>query len=198
MVFNRDSAIQKCFQKILHCLQVKKFGSLLAVRTTCHTVQTPSCPKHQPSRRRVIPSERPALQSTSRPDDVSYRLDAHQSTASSVWTTRTFHPDLPLCREISNCSSLHPSGHFSSTSGRHSVFDKVMWFFFYFNNNTTRNRTNRCRIMSILRVSIHRECIGCMHQALIKSVLIYPLESMLFLWFSSCKLLTEIKFYKVN
>jgi hypothetical protein len=52
--------------------------------------------------------------------------------------------------------------------------------FSYFNNNTTRNRTNRCRIMSILRVSIHRECIGCMHQALIKLVLIYPLESMLF------------------
>jgi len=52
--------------------------------------------------------------------------------------------------------------------------------FSYFNNNTTRNKTNRCRIMSILRVSIHRECIGCMHQVLIKLVIIYPLESMLF------------------
>jgi hypothetical protein len=37
-------------------------------------------------------------------------------------------PDLPLCREASNCSSLHPSGRFSSTSGRHSVFDQL-WDF---------------------------------------------------------------------
>jgi hypothetical protein len=43
MLFNRDSAIQKSFQKILHGLQVRKFGSLLAVRTTCHTVRTLIC-----------------------------------------------------------------------------------------------------------------------------------------------------------
>jgi hypothetical protein len=42
---------------------------------------------------------------------------------------RTFCPDLPLCREASNCSSLHPFGRFSSTSGRHSVFDQL-WVFF--------------------------------------------------------------------
>jgi hypothetical protein len=33
-------------------------------------------------------------------------------------------PDLPLCRETSNCSSLHLSGCFSSLSGRLSVFDQ--------------------------------------------------------------------------
>jgi hypothetical protein len=33
-------------------------------------------------------------------------------------------PDLPLCREASNCSSLHPFGRFSSQSGRLSVFDQ--------------------------------------------------------------------------
>jgi hypothetical protein len=38
---------------------------------------------------------------------------------------RTFCPDLPLCQEASNCSSLHPTGRFSSTSGRHSVFDQL-------------------------------------------------------------------------
>jgi predicted membrane channel-forming protein YqfA (hemolysin III family) len=43
-LFNRDSAIQKCFQKILHSLQVRKFGSLPTVRATYHTVRTPSCP----------------------------------------------------------------------------------------------------------------------------------------------------------
>jgi len=60
---------------------------------------------------------------------VSYCPEAHQSKASSVWTTRTFCPDLPLCREVSNCSSLHPFGHFSSTSGRLSVFNKLQDFF---------------------------------------------------------------------
>jgi hypothetical protein len=49
MFFNRDSAIQKCFQKILHSLQVRKFGSLPVVRTL-------SCPKHHPSGRRGFPS----------------------------------------------------------------------------------------------------------------------------------------------
>jgi len=51
------------------------------------------------------------------PDDVIYRLDAQLSKASSFRTTRTFRLDLPLCREASNCSSLHPSGRFSRMSG---------------------------------------------------------------------------------
>jgi hypothetical protein len=59
MLFNRDSAIQKCFQKILHSLQVRKFGSLPAVRTPscqaiqmmCHTIRTPIRLKHHPSGR---------------------------------------------------------------------------------------------------------------------------------------------------
>jgi hypothetical protein len=49
--------------------------------------------------------------------------------ASSVRMTRTFRPDLPLCREASNYSNFHQSGHFSSTSERHSVFDQL-WDFF--------------------------------------------------------------------
>jgi hypothetical protein len=61
MLFNRDSTIQKCFQKILHSLQVRKFGSMPVVRTTCYTVRMPSCPKHQLSRRRVIPSGRTSV-----------------------------------------------------------------------------------------------------------------------------------------
>jgi hypothetical protein len=65
----------------------------------------------QPSGRRDIPSGRSTVQ------------------ASSVQTTRTFHPNLPLCQEPSNCSSLHSSVRFSSTSGRHSVFDQL-WDFF--------------------------------------------------------------------
>jgi hypothetical protein len=38
--------------------------------------------------------------------------------ASSVQTTRTFHPDLPLCQEPSNCSWLHPSKCLSNTAER--------------------------------------------------------------------------------
>jgi hypothetical protein len=37
-------------------------------------------------------------------------------------------PDLPLCREASNCSSLHTSGRFSNPSGRLSVFDQASSF----------------------------------------------------------------------
>jgi hypothetical protein len=83
MFFNRDSTVQKCFQKILHILQGRKFDSLPAVWTMCHTVRT----------------------------------------------TRTFLLDLPLCREVSNCSSLHSSGRFSSMFGGLSVFDKLQDFF---------------------------------------------------------------------
>jgi hypothetical protein len=70
------------------------------------------------------------------------------SKASSVRTMRTFHPDLHLCQEASNCSSLPPSGHFSSTSERHSVFDQL-WDFF---QNTDMGRSlqpsGRCGIPS--------------------------------------------------
>jgi hypothetical protein len=60
---------------------------------------------------------------------VSYRPDAHLSKASSIRTTRTFRPDLPLCREVSNCSSLHSSRRFTDMSERHWVFDKLRDFF---------------------------------------------------------------------
>jgi hypothetical protein len=42
---------------------------------------------------------------------------------------RTFRLDLPLCSEVSNYFSLHPSGRFSSTFGRLSAFDKLQDFF---------------------------------------------------------------------
>jgi len=40
-----------------------------------------------------------------------------------------FLPDISLCREVLNCSRLHPSGRFSSPFGRLSVFDKLQDFF---------------------------------------------------------------------
>jgi len=110
MLFNRDPTIQKCFRRFYRVCKAKNL-------VPC-----------QPSGRPVIPSGRPAIQSTSRRNNVSYCPDAHQSKASFVWTTRTFRPDLPLCREVSICYSLHTSGRFSSTSGQLSMFNKASAF----------------------------------------------------------------------
>jgi hypothetical protein len=63
----------------------------------------------------------------SRPDDVVFRLDAHQS-ASSVRTTRTFHPDAHQCLEASNSSRLHPSGRNGKSSRPSSEFEKIPVF----------------------------------------------------------------------
>jgi hypothetical protein len=56
----------------------------------------------------------------SRPDDVVFRPDAHQS-GTSVRTTRSFRPDTHQCLEASNSSRLHPSG-------RSSEFEKIPVF----------------------------------------------------------------------
>jgi hypothetical protein len=60
----------------------------------------------------------------SRPDNVVFRLDAHQS-ATSVWTTRSFCPDAHQCLEASNSSRFHPSGRNGKSSGRSSEFEKT-------------------------------------------------------------------------
>jgi hypothetical protein len=93
-----------------------------------NTVRTLISQQH-PFERRGIPSGRSSVQSTSRSDDVSYRPDTHQSTASSVRTTRTSCPDLPLCQEASNCSSLHLSGRFSSPPDDSQCSTKLQIFF---------------------------------------------------------------------
>jgi hypothetical protein len=69
MLFNRDSTIQKCFRGFC---------------TVCKSEKLVPC---QPSGRRVIPSGRSYVLSSSHPDDVSYRPNARQTKASSVRTT---------------------------------------------------------------------------------------------------------------
>jgi hypothetical protein len=59
--------------------------------------------------------------------DIPSRCSTVQ--ASSVWTTRTFHLNLPLCRELSNCSILYPSGRLSNMAGCLSMFDRLKDFF---------------------------------------------------------------------
>jgi len=95
----------------MHSLQVKKFGSLPAVRTTWYIVWKLNCPKHHRSGRHGFLSGRQSAHSIIRPDDVDSR------------------PDLPLCWEASNYSSLHPFGRFNSPFERPSVFDQLQDFF---------------------------------------------------------------------
>jgi hypothetical protein len=70
----------------------------------------------------------------SRPDDVVFRPDAHQS-ATSVRTMRFFRADAHQCLEASNSSRLHPSGRNGKSSGRNgkssgrsSEFEKIPVF----------------------------------------------------------------------
>lgn len=84
----------------------------------------------QPSGQRVIPSGRPAVQSFSCPDDVSYHPDTHQTKSIIRPNDVDSRPDLPLCQEASNGSNLHPFGRFSSPSERLSVFDQASNFLF--------------------------------------------------------------------
>jgi hypothetical protein len=60
----------------------------------------------------------------SRPDDMVFRPDAHQS-ATSVRTTRSFRSDAHQCLEASNSSRLHPSRHNGKSSERSLEFEKI-------------------------------------------------------------------------
>jgi len=56
-------------------------------RRFCTVCKTENSVPSQPSGRRVFLFGLPAVQSSSRPDDMSYRPNAHQTKASSFWTT---------------------------------------------------------------------------------------------------------------
>jgi hypothetical protein len=102
-----------------------------------------SDPLH-PSGRREIPFGRSTIQ------------------ASSVRTTRTFRPELPLCRKPSNYSSLHPSGLPSNTSERLSVFDKLKDFFpKYKYGKTVALVQTMCvpvQTLSLIRQVVQKKC----------------------------------------
>jgi hypothetical protein len=77
----------------------------------------------QPSGRCVIPSGRPSVYCSIRPDDVSFRLDIRQT--SIICPDDVFLPSGHLHRNEKLLCQLAPSGHFSSTSGRLSVLEMV-------------------------------------------------------------------------
>jgi hypothetical protein len=73
----KDTVLQgiPLFRSVSEDFAVRKFGSLPAVRTTCHPVRTLICPLFDPSGRRAIPSGRPNRPSIIRPDDVDFCPD---------------------------------------------------------------------------------------------------------------------------
>jgi hypothetical protein len=56
MLFTGISLFRSASDDSALFLQVRGFGSLLAVRTTCHPFRTLICPQFQPSGRHTIPS----------------------------------------------------------------------------------------------------------------------------------------------
>jgi hypothetical protein len=105
MLFNRDSAIQKCFRRLC---------------TACKSRFQVPC---QPSGRRVIPSGRPSVHCSIGSDDMPYRPDTRQTKHHS--TRRRGFPSGPFTVSRSFCSSLHPFERLSSPSGRLSVFNQA-------------------------------------------------------------------------
>jgi len=64
------------FQKILHCLQVRRFQvPCQPSGRWCHPIRTLICPLLHPSGRRAIPFERPDRPCIIRPDDIDFGLD---------------------------------------------------------------------------------------------------------------------------
>jgi hypothetical protein len=63
----------------------------------------------------------------SRPDEVVFRPDAHQS-ATSVRTSRSCRTDALQCLDVSNSSRFHPSGRNGKSFGRSSEFEKIPVF----------------------------------------------------------------------
>jgi hypothetical protein len=73
---------------------------------------------------RAIPSGRPSVHCSICPEDVSSRPYARQT--SIIHPDEVFIPSGPHTVSRSLCASLHPSGRFSSTSGRLPVLDQFV------------------------------------------------------------------------
>jgi hypothetical protein len=76
MLFYKGFHYSEVFQKILHCLQVRRFPvPCQPSGQSYHPVQMLICPLFHPSRRRAIPSGLPDRPSIIHPDDVGFSPD---------------------------------------------------------------------------------------------------------------------------
>jgi len=87
---------------------------------------------------RAIPSGRPSVHCSIRPDDVSSHPDARQT--SIIRPNEVFILSGPHTVSRSFCASLHPSRRFSSTSGRLPVLDQFLISFQIPRKGRTINR----------------------------------------------------------
>jgi len=94
----------------------------------------------------------------SRPDDVVFRPDTHQS-ATSIRTTRSFHSVTHQCLEASNSSRLHPSGRNGKSSGRYSELRKSQCFSASV-RTTWLYRPDAIQGLTSIRVSASRHSYG--------------------------------------
>jgi len=122
MLFNRDSAIQKSFQKILHSLQVRKLGSLQAVQTTCHTVRTLIYQSIIRPDDENFPSGCPSL---SRSFDSSW-LHLSERNAKSSGRSSEFEK-IPVFQCIHPNDVATPSGRFSVFNQASDSFQVQLW-----------------------------------------------------------------------
>jgi hypothetical protein len=88
--FIRDSTIQSDVRRFCTAYKSEDFGSLSAVRMTCHPVRTPICPLFHPSGRCAILSRNLDKPIIIRPNDVD------------------FCPNPSLYREVSVPACIHP------------------------------------------------------------------------------------------
>jgi hypothetical protein len=93
---------------------------------------------YQPSGRCVIPSGRPSVYCSIRPDDVSFHPDFRQT--SIICLDDVLLPSGHLHRIEKLLYQLAPSGRFSSTSGRLSVLE---WFTYSFQVSRKGRSINR-------------------------------------------------------
>jgi hypothetical protein len=93
-----------------------------------------------------------------RPDDVVFCPEALQS-ATSVWTTRTFHLDAHQYLEASNSWSLHLSKRNGKSSGHSSKFEKIPVFQWIRPDDVTIP-SGRHSVFDKLRVSASRHSYG--------------------------------------
>jgi len=122
--FIRDSTIQSDVRRFCTAYKLDDFGSLSAIRTTCHPVRTPIYPLFHPSGRRVTPSGCPDRPSIICPDDVLSCLDLYyfEKLLFQLASVRTFQPPVwtPLSdRSASNSFQVQFKGRLLQPSGQH-------------------------------------------------------------------------------
>jgi hypothetical protein len=121
--FIRDSTIQSDVRRFCTAYKSEDFGSLLAVRTTCHPIRMLICPLFHPSGRCAILSGRPDRPSIICPDNVLSRPDLHcfEKLLFQLESVRTFQQPVrtPLSdRSASDSFQVQFKGRLLQPSGQ--------------------------------------------------------------------------------